>query len=100
MTFANQQPKAGDVILHCAHAVQAKSAHWFKIGEMEFQRPDGSRGKSEWVMLCNQCYATYELSEKKLEDMTFLITGDSELMGDEPAIKVNPNRPEEKLKEQ
>jgi hypothetical protein len=93
MSFANQQPKDGDIILHCEHV--EKNGHWFKIGVCNFKRSDGSCGKTEWVLLCNDCYADYELSDKKPDDMLRLITCDSKWIGNEPGIEVNENRPEE-----
>jgi len=90
MVFTLNQPKDGERILHCAHGRTSKSGHWFKIPEIEFQRPDGTVGKSKWLLLCEECYRENpEANPEKLE-----IAGDSTWIGDEPSIKHNPVRPE------
>jgi hypothetical protein len=88
--FTTSQPKDGECILHCAHATTSKLGHWFKISEIEFQRPDGTVGKSKWLLLCEECYRENpEANPEKLE-----IAGDSIWIGDEPAIIHNPVRPD------
>ena len=96
MVFTQNQPKDGDCILHCAHAAKSGPGHFFKIPEpIHFRRPDGTEGNSEWIMFCEKCYKLSEGNGKFAE----LIAGDSTWMGDEPAIKFNPIRPEQQIDE-
>lgn len=75
MKFTKQQPKDGDTVLHCGH-LEAKHYHFFYFPEDD----------AKWMMLCDDCYASQELEN--------CIRYRSTWMGDDPAIKVNPLRPE------
>jgi len=81
MAFAKNQPKHGETVLHCNHVMVAKHNHFFMIPETVFTRPDGSTGKSKWIVLCESCFLTHA------NDPTKCIRGDSSWKGDEPAIK-------------
>ncbi len=77
--FAEQQPKDGDVILRCAHRNRDRY-HWFKTPETEFTRPDGSKGASKWICICDVCFS-------KVDDPFDAVADDAIWMGDEPAIR-------------
>lgn len=49
------QPRDGEVVLLCGH--HTKTYHWFRCeAGIEFQRPDGTRGRSHWIVSCQACY--------------------------------------------
>jgi hypothetical protein len=91
MTFTEQQPKDGDIVLHCAHLLKTDHAHWYKVPEVEFQSPSGEQGVAEWIGLCNECFLANP-KPQSIED--FPIAGHSTWMGDEPIIEVDPLQPE------
>ena len=86
-TFAEDQPKEGDTILHCGHLrarenILSRPAHWFKFDwRIGFQRPDGSHGEAEWFAACEPCLIEHG------EKVTSRVRGDVIWMGDEPAIE-------------
>jgi len=83
--FTEEQPKDGDTMLHCDHIKGGGKCHFFKISETAFTRPDGTSGTSHWIMLCDACFQAHG------ETKNFQITGDSQWVGDEPEIKINPD---------
>jgi len=89
--FTQQQPKDGDVILHCAHLLETDAAHWYKVPEVEFLSPEGEKGVSEWIGICNECFMANP-NPARIED--FPIAGHNTWMGDDPIIEVNPLQPE------
>lgn len=85
-TFAKDQPKDGDTILHCGHlgcdAAARCPAHWFKFeGPLRFMRPDRTRGEAEWFAACDLCFI------KHGEKVAHFARGDVVWTGDEPAIE-------------
>lgn len=58
MSFTKQQPKDGDIMLHCGH-INADRHHFFKIvGDNEYWRPDGTKVKPQWIISCHACFTT------------------------------------------
>ena len=86
MTFAKDQPRDGDTILHCGHlgrgARMEHAWHWFKFdAPTKFERPDGTRGEAEWFAACEPCFIEHG------EKVTDFVQGDGRWHGDEPAIE-------------
>ena len=61
--LASMQPQEGDIVLHCAHALEADdSSLIFKLGthwlsaEMPFTAPDGKRDIAQWFVCCGWCF--------------------------------------------
>ena len=81
--FAKDQPKDGDIILHCGH-MDVKPFHFYKFeAPLPFRAPDGSTGFSSWVVQCANCHAKPDGPHVAAHDTW---------MGDEPAITVKePN---------
>jgi hypothetical protein len=80
MTFAIQQPKHGDTIMHCGHL--AGSLHWFQYETpIRFQRPDGTRGEALWFAACEACFCKHGVKA------TRFVRGDGIWTGDAPAIE-------------
>jgi len=78
-TFTKDQPKDGDTILHCGHVDQDVCCHWFKYSiPYLFERPNGTRGSSEWFAVCDSCFNKH--GDKAP------IRGDGKWIGDDPAI--------------
>lgn len=79
-TYAAEQPRDGDTILHCGHLDQGRPAHWFRYPEViGFARPDGSHGEAEWLAICSPCFATHGLETP--------VRGDGTWTGDDPVIE-------------
>jgi hypothetical protein len=81
-----QQPKDGETVLHCGHKDKEFNPHHFfgfgsELPEVEFSRPDGTRGKSRWMCLCQACFNLYS------ENPEACIRADATWLGDEPAIE-------------
>jgi hypothetical protein len=89
--FTEQQPKDGDVVLHCGHLKD--KCHFFKVPQLRFRAPNGEAAEAEWIVLCEECYNKNPYP-KSLAD--FPIAGHSTWVGDEPEIEVNPQRGEGK----
>ena len=84
MSFAKDQPKDGDTIMHCGHCDDDRDrrAHWFKYeAPIAFVRLDGSRGKAEWFAACEPCFIRHGAKVMKY------VRGDARWSGDEPAIE-------------
>jgi hypothetical protein len=47
------QPRAGDVVLFCAHE---DPRHWWRVS-IGFRRPNGSFDTARWVLACDKCFA-------------------------------------------
>jgi len=78
-TFAKQQPKDGDTIMHCGHL--DGSMHWFQYEQpIRFQRPDKSRGEATWFAACEACFL------KRGDKVADYVRGDATWHGDEPFI--------------
>ncbi|MHA2428271.1 MAG: hypothetical protein ACXADB_09635 [Candidatus Hermodarchaeia archaeon] len=92
--FTEQQPQDGDIILRCAHLLETKIAHWYKVPEVEFVSPSGERGVSEWIGICADCFRENP-NPTTIEE--FPIAGHSTWHGDEPAIEVDPLQPERRM---
>lgn len=77
------QPHNGEVILLCPHTGIQKRFHWFRTTEMsEFTRPDGSKGNTRWMAICEDCFGKFETPMEA-------ITQDQVWQGDKPIIKEN-----------
>lgn len=77
-TFAHEQPKAGETIVHCGHL--ADGGLWFKYETpLAFRRPDGSCGMATWLRICDGCYV------KHVPDAP--VRGDGCWAGDAPIIR-------------
>jgi hypothetical protein len=86
--FTKDQPKDGDLILHCGHLSQRvpRPAHWFKYGTpLQFERPNGTRGQAEWFASCESCFV------KHGEKIATRARGDSVWTGDAPIIEKPDN---------
>ena len=84
--FAEDQPRAGDTILHCGHLARIKvtAAHWFKYeSPVQFARPDDTRGEAEWLVVCELCFVKYGSAVR--------VRGDGTWTGDEPTIEKMEN---------
>ena len=70
MTWADLQPKPGDLILVCGHSDNYKGrVHWLhhdgSSDNIEFLRiraKDGKidQGKAQWMMVCEDCFFSHE----------------------------------------
>jgi hypothetical protein len=81
--YTKEQPKDGDTVLLCDHPDRDDMTfHFFKIyGGTKFQRPDGTEGEGEWIILCDDCY------KKHFNNPQAAITGDAIWEDDTPIIK-------------
>jgi hypothetical protein len=53
-SFNKHQPKDGDIVMSCGHG---NELHAYKYPSMVgFTRPDGSKGRSEWLVVCQKCH--------------------------------------------
>lgn len=78
--FTKQQPKGGDVVMHCGHLNQ--SMHWFEYEKaIGFQRPDGTRGQAAWFAACQACFVRHG------DKVTRFVRGDGVWTGDAPVIE-------------
>jgi hypothetical protein len=80
--FAKEQPKDGDTILHCGH-LERKPHHAFKMPSSQFTRLDGTRGESEWMLLCQDCFNAHA------DEPQVCIRADSIWKGDAPEFREN-----------
>lgn len=74
-------PRDGETVLCCDHVGPYSDkglAHVYGMPESEFTRPDGSSGRSRWLVVCGDCRA------KSPEDPTPFIRTDYRWIGDEP----------------
>jgi hypothetical protein len=79
MSFAVEQPRDGETILHCGH-VEGLPHHWFQYrSPVQFTRPNGSVGKSQWLAICPACF-------QKHGDRA-PVRGDGEMVGNAPVIR-------------
>jgi hypothetical protein len=88
--YAQQQPKDGDIVLHCIHLRQSPNGHFFFFSKkMLFTRPDGTTGSAEWVSLCQECVDETggQPTQLKVDEIFSRIAADSTWKGNEPAIK-------------
>lgn len=86
MPLADEQPKDGELIVHCGH-LRAKTHHWWHPPEpVPMSRPDGSKVKVNWLMACEPCFIA---AEGELLKINF--TGEVEWCGNAPLIKVDLN---------
>jgi hypothetical protein len=84
VAFAKDQPKAGDVILHCGH-IKQKRTHWWKVEPpIDFERPDGTSGLAPWVIACDACAQQAEYNAEKVQ-----IRGDGTWVGDAPVLRAS-----------
>jgi len=88
--YTKMQPKDGDVILHCGHVDDiAEHGHFFSMDPrnpgsvLEFTRPDGTTGKSKWLVCCPACF--------NAKGSKFDVRADSIWQGDEPIVRVDPD---------
>ena len=76
------QPKDDETILHCGHLGSA--GHWFKYdAPLYFERPDGTRGESAWLTICDPCFVKHGTHAH--------VRGDVRWTGDEPAFEKMEN---------
>lgn len=80
--FTEQQPKDGETVLHCGH-LEGQIHHFFQIGPepTSFTRPDGTKGRANWIAICDSCFNQYALTPQAC------IRGDAQWKGNEPIIK-------------
>lgn len=79
--YTAEQPKHGDVVLHCGH-IDAPRMHFGRApGGLGFLRPDGTDGFSEWVCVCQECF---DAADGKIDGVP--IRGDGVWQGNEPAV--------------
>lgn len=79
-----EQPRDGNIILHCGHVGDARSgaSHWWKFpSPVSFHRPDGTQGLSEWIVSCQACNDAADGDAAKIA-----IRGDGKWNGDAPII--------------
>lgn len=79
--FAKDQPKDGDLVLHCGHVPYTSQGHFWK-GNISFTRPDGSVGKAQWVIACPECFR-----ESKGSVDNLVLLGEDTWVGDDPLIR-------------
>jgi hypothetical protein len=80
--WAKDQPKDGDVILHCGHLRPGGNEHWFHVDPgMPFTRPDKTTGVARWIIGCPACAAAADYDASKIK-----IRSDATWIGDEPFI--------------
>jgi hypothetical protein len=80
VAFTKDQPKDGDTILHCGHT--DSNLHWFKFERpMKFERPNKTRGQTEWFVSCDACFIKYG------ENVTRFPRGDRTWTGDAPIVE-------------
>lgn len=83
--YVADQPVHGETVLYCGHT--APATHSFCMGdrgqEADFTRPDGSTGKTRWMIVCEPCLATIT----DLNDVPALIKADTTWVGNTPAFK-------------
>lgn len=85
--YAKEQPKAGDLVIHCFH-LDATSHHFYK-GNFRYAnvRPPLEdtdvplNGQAKWLVVCDDCFNSVEGDIRKLK-----FGGVSFWQGDEPAI--------------
>lgn len=80
------QPKEGDLVLSCAHAMTADRCHFLK-GFDDGQpapcvAPDGTTSFPDWLVICDACY---RLHAEDIRKVTFTDLWD--WVGDEPILK-------------
>ena len=59
--FTREQPKDGETILRCEHALteegDAGKKHFYRFQTpANFVRPDGSKGVAQWAVCCQACH--------------------------------------------
>jgi hypothetical protein len=80
VTYAEDQPRDGDRVLHCGHILRARPWHWFKFEEpVSFRRPDGTTGSAAWIVACDACFREHGADVRA--------RGDGLWTGDEPTIE-------------
>jgi len=58
--FPDEQPREGDIILHCAHPYGRGPFRWYWVqepdgGPTEVEAPTGVRLQVHWIALCSDC---------------------------------------------
>jgi hypothetical protein len=84
-TFTDQKPRDGDTILHCGHLRQGQGpVHWFQYETIvRFERPDGTRGDAEWLVVCEPCFVEHGVGAT--------VRGDVQWTGDAPVFEKMEN---------
>lgn len=81
MTWAEKQPKDGEIMLHCGHAEDAR--HFFNLPDrVPFTRPDGTRGEADWIVCCSARFTASEGDALRVR-----IRGDGTWTGNDPVIR-------------
>lgn len=78
------QPKDGDRVAHCGH-LESGPHHFYKAPGLELVRPDFTRVKPEWIVVCHVCFKQYGHAA------TRYIRGDGVWRGSEPELYENPD---------
>jgi hypothetical protein len=99
--FLTEQPRDGEIILHCGHLEpeHGEKWHWIQVegpapgDKAVFERPDGSLGYSRWVCLCATCHRRQLVELPDLDSIADVaalgafIHGDGVWRGDAPEIR-------------
>lgn len=88
MKFTKEQPKDGDIVLHCGHP-ETGNHHFFKIqGTVNFVRPDNTSSTltEPWLIVCEDCLT------KSFGDPLQTIRGEATWKGDEPFVQENDEK--------
>lgn len=62
-SYSKHQPEKGDRVMLCEHAMGVDKPYvlhcFFFEEEVAFARPDGSRGSSKWLAICEKCFRSF-----------------------------------------
>jgi len=84
--FTEVQPKDGEILVHCGH-LDVTTPHFTRFEPpIEFESPDGEKGKASWFIECDACIA-----ERMKTGSGMMPRGHATWMGDEPVIKKAPS---------
>lgn len=66
----SDQPKIGELVLHCLHIPEEGNVDVITFQSPEalaFKRKDGSRGLTNWIICCHDCFTESEGDVNRLK---------------------------------
>ena len=92
--YAEDQPKRGDLVIHCAHVGEGSKdngtrIHFHRLVDTrdgrgaEFIRPDGTVDRANWLVICGGCLIEHRANPVKA------VAADSTWPQDDPVIEID-----------